>query len=105
MGVVECKDSYYGQHAPETMPTEDELLSKWKAWQRAGAVGSEMESATLYVVASVRRMRAATVLLLCRNIEREKATGLTDTDWETAHAIETAVEAIRMLIHQDRNKG
>lgn len=104
LGVVECKDSYYGQHDPESMPTEDELKSKWKAWQRAGAVGSEMESATLYVVASVRRMRAATVLLLCRNIEREKLTGLTDTDWETAHAIETAVEAIRMLIKQDKQK-
>lgn len=105
MGVVECKDSYYGQHAPETMPTEDELRSKWKAWKRAGAIGSEMESATLFVVASVRRMRAATILLLCRNRERENDTGLTDTVWETGPAIETAVEAIRALIRADREQA
>ena len=103
LGVVECKDSYYGQHDPASMPTEEELLYKWKAWKRAGAVGSEMESATLFVVASVRRMRAATVLLLCRNIEREKETGLTDACWDTSPAIETAVEAIRTLIRHDRN--
>ncbi len=104
LGVVECKDSYYGQHAPETMPTEDELKSKWKAWQRAGAIASEMESATLYVVASVRRMKAATILLLCRNKERQKVTGLDDAVWDTAPAIETAIGAIRSLIKQDKEK-
>ena len=30
-GVVQCKDSFYGQHAPETMPVEPELLYKWEA--------------------------------------------------------------------------
>ena len=101
-GIVECKDSYYGQHAPETMPCEDELRSKWKAWQRAGAIGSEMESDTLYLVAGIRRMKAATVLLLCRNREREALTGQTDTCWDTAHAIETAIEAIRSMIRKEK---
>ncbi len=101
LGVVECKDSYYGQHEPESMPTSDELLSKWKAWQKAGALGSEMESATLFVVASVRRVRMATVLLLCRNRERETATGLMDAYWDTAPAIETAIEALRGIIKKD----
>lgn len=102
-GIVECKDSYYGQHAPETMPVEDELRSKWKAWKRAGAIGSEMESDTLYLVAGIRRMKAATVLLLCRNREREDATGLTDTCWDTANAIQTAVEAIRSMILKEKS--
>lgn len=102
MGVAECKDSYYGQHAPETMPAEDELCSKWKAWKRAGAIASEMESSTLFIVAGIRRMRAATVLLLCRNREREAVTGLMDTEWDTSHAIETAIGAIRILIARDK---
>ena len=104
LGVVEGKDSYYGQQAPETMPVEDELISKWKAWQRAGALGSEMESATLFVVAGVRRMRAATVLLLMRNREREKASGMTGVELDISHSVETAVEALRILIRQDRQK-
>ena len=31
-GVVQCKDSFYGQHDPEQMPVGDELLKKWDAW-------------------------------------------------------------------------
>ena len=32
VGVVECKDSFYGQHAPQTKPVGYELLNKWNAW-------------------------------------------------------------------------
>ncbi|MBR1822307.1 MAG: uridine phosphorylase [Clostridia bacterium] len=102
VGVSESKDSYYGQHSPDSMPVGDMLLAKWKAWQMAGAVASEMECAALFVVAGVRRMRAGAVLHLCRNIEREKSEGIFETDWETENAIRAAVEAIRILIHQDR---
>ncbi len=103
MGVVECKDSYYGQHAPERMPVHHELLQKWEAWKMAGALGSEMESSTLFVVASVLRVRCATVLLLCRNREREDSldTGLIRVT-DTAPAIETAIEALRSVIRADR---
>ena len=33
-GVVQCKDSFYGQHDPEQMPVGDELLKKWDAWMK-----------------------------------------------------------------------
>lgn len=102
LGVSESKDSYYGQHSPESMPAGEELLFKWKAWQMAGAIASEMECAALFVVAGVRRMRAGAVLHLCRNTEREKATGIVDTDFNTENAVRTAVEAIRILIRQDK---
>lgn len=103
LGIVECKDSYYGQHDPERMPVKFELRQMWESWKMAGAVGSEMESSTLFVVASVLRVRCATVLLLCRNREREN---LLHTDivrfTEIAPAIETAVEALRSVIKMDR---
>lgn len=104
LGVVECKDSYYGQHSPERMPVKDELNRKWYAWKSAGAIGSEMESSTLFVVSSVLRARCATVLLLCRNREREDSmnTGLVRVT-EIAPAIETAVEAMRNIIRNDKN--
>lgn len=103
LGVVECKDSYYGQHAPERMPVKHELLQKWEAWKMAGALGSEMESSTLFVVSSVLRARCATVLLLCRNREREDSlnTGLIRVT-DTAPAIETAVTALKKVIADDR---
>lgn len=102
MGVTESKDSYYGQHAPETMPVGKELLYKWDAWKQCGAIASEMEGAALFIVASVRRMRAAAIFLLCRNREREDLYGLNDVQRDTAQAIETAVEAIRALILRDK---
>ena len=31
VGVVHCKDSFYGQHSPERMPVGESLLYKWDA--------------------------------------------------------------------------
>ena len=37
-GVVQCKDSFYGQHSPETMPVAPTLLQNWQAWKAAGTL-------------------------------------------------------------------
>ena len=50
VGVVQCKDSFYGQHRPETLPNSFELINKWDAWVKLGTKASEMESAALFVV-------------------------------------------------------
>ncbi len=106
LGVVECKDSYYGQHDPDRMPVSYELHQKWEAWKKAGALGSEMESSTLFIVASTLRVRCATVLLLCRNLEREALQNSGEVGvWETAPAIETAVEALRSLIKKEKSRA
>ncbi len=97
-GVVQCKDSFYGQHAPESSPVDYELKNKWQAWLRGGCLASEMESSTLYIVAAARGMRAGCVLSTVWNQERERA-GLDNVKVEnTHHAAETAVEAIRRLM-------
>ena len=44
-GVVQSKDSFYGQHEPGTKPVSYELEAKWEAWKRMGCLASEMESA------------------------------------------------------------
>lgn len=101
-GVVQCKDSFYGQHEPQNKPVGYELMDKWNAWIRCGALGSEMESAALFVVGSCLKVRVGTVLLTIANQEREKA-GLTNEQvHDTDRAIRTAIEAIRILIEGDR---
>ena len=47
VGVVQCKDSFYGQHSPEKSPVSYDLLQKWESWKRLGVKASEMESAAL----------------------------------------------------------
>ena len=101
-GVVQCKDSFYGQHEPEAQPISDDLLRRWSAWIRGGCLASEMESAALFVLGSCRSVRTGTVLLVCANKDREKL-GYSDPSFhDTAPAIQTAIEAIRRLILSDR---
>ena len=94
-GVVQCKDSFYGQHSPEKMPISYELINKWEAWIKAGALASEMETATLYTVASTLRMKAATVLLVVWNQEREKLGLYNYTNFDVDRSINVAINAIK----------
>ncbi|MDO4267929.1 MAG: uridine phosphorylase [Eubacteriales bacterium] len=102
VGVVQCKDAFYGQHSPEKMPVSYELLQKWEAWKRLGVKASEMESAALFVVADALRCRCGAVFHVIWNQEREAA-GLDQRMTEdTSGAIEVGVEALKLLIEQDR---
>ncbi len=101
-GVVQSKDSFYGQHAPERMPVSYELLQKWEAWKRLGVLASEMESAALFTVAAALGVRCGACFHVIWNQEREQA-GLDQTeDHDTSRAIRVGVEAIRRLILRDR---
>lgn len=101
VGVVQCKDSFYGQHSPETKPVSHELLDKWKAWVDLGCKASEMESAALFIVASSLKVRAGSVFLVIANQERARHGLENPIVHDTDGAIRTAVEAIRFMIRQD----
>lgn len=101
VGVVECKDSFYGQHSPETKPVSYELMNKWNAWLKLGCKASEMESAALFIVASSLHVRAGSVMLVMANQERAKKGLSNPVVHDTDVAIRTAIEAVRNLIRQD----
>ena len=104
-GVVQCKDSFYGQHEPHLMPVSGELESKWQAWMRLGCKASEMEGAALFVVASYLRVRCGSVYLTVANQEREKAGLFNPVEHDTDAAIRVGVEALRLLIAGEEKKG
>lgn len=98
IGVVQSKDSFYGQHDPSRMPVGYELQNKWDSWIKAGCLASEMECAALFTVSSVLRARSGAVLSVVWNQERASK-GLSNPEvHDTSDAIKTAVEAIRILI-------
>lgn len=103
IGVVECKDSFYGQHEPQSKPVSEELLRKWEAWLRLGCKASEMESAALFIVASYLKVRCGTVLLAVGNQEREKRNLQLPPVSDRERAIRTAVEAMRSLIRSEQS--
>ena len=104
-GVVQCKDSFYGQHSPEKSPVYYELLNKWESWKRLGVKASEMESAALFVVAAALHVRCGSCFHVVWNQEREKA-GLDQAMSEdTSAAVKVAVEALKLTIQQDRENA
>ena len=101
-GVVQCKDSFFGQHEPEIMPVSYELEDKWQAWIRVCCLASEMESAALFIAGGFLRVRVGTCLLVVANQERAKKGLPNDQVHDTSMAIKTAIEAIRILIQQEK---
>ena len=103
-GVVQCKDSFYGQHSPSRMPVSYDLEQKWEAWKRLGVLASEMESAALFTVAAARRVRCGSVFHVIWNQEREAA-GLDQKEsHDTSSSIRAGVEALKRLIAADKAK-
>lgn len=100
-GVVQCKDSFFGQHEPGVMPVSYELENKWEAWLRMGCLASEMESAALFIAGSFLRVRVGSCFLVVANQERAKKGLPNEQVHDTELAIVTAVEALRVLIAGD----
>ena len=101
-GVVQCKDAFYGQHAPETMPVGEMLCYKWEAWKRLGVLASEMESAALFTVAAARGVRCGSVFTALWNQEREKAGLDQEAIFDTSRVVSLGVEAMKILIAADK---
>ncbi len=105
VGVLQCKDNFYGQHDPNSMPVAYELNNKWDAFLKCGALASEMESATLFIVGSVRKVRTGAIMAVFANQTR-RAMGLDDPEnYDSEKSIQTAVEAMRILIEEDKKKA
>ena len=103
-GVVQCKDSFYGQHSPEKSPVSYELLQKWESWKRLGVKASEMESAALFVVASALNVRCGSCFHAVWNQEREKAGMFMPMTEDTSGAIRVGIEAMKRIIQADLRK-
>ena len=103
VGVVECKDAFYGQHNPEIMPVSYELTNKWEAWLRMGCLASEMESAALFIVGSFLRVRVGSLFLVLANQERAKKGLENPVVHDMDVPIRVAVQTIRNLIEEDKN--
>ena len=101
-GVVQCKDSFYGQHSPEKMPVSHELLEKWEAWKRLGVLASEMESAALFTAAAALGVQCGSIFSVVWNQERKAAGFHEDDCLDTERAVRVGVEALKLLIKNDR---
>jgi len=99
LGINHCKDAFFIE-GDQDLPLEDENESNWKAWYRSNVISTAMESAALFVVSSIRRVRAGEILAII---------GLTYADQPIVtkvgveDAIKAAIEAIKILDRADRS--
>jgi uridine phosphorylase len=101
LGVSQSKDSFYGEVEPDRQPLAEQLNARRRAWIAGGAVCSEMEAATVFVVSSILRKRAGGVMLIVDSQFAEG--GNVHGPLMLDRLISTGVEAIKLLIEQDRS--
>lgn len=101
-GMVQSKDSFYGQHMPSTMPTEKTLTSLWEAYVRLGVLASEMEASTLFIVGQARHVRTGAMFLCIANQEREKLGLANDQVHNVTSLIKAGIETIKQLIENEK---
>ena len=104
-GIVQCKDSFYGQHDPAASPVYYELQQKWESWKRLGVLASEMESAALFVVAAALGCRCGSCFHVVWNQEREAAGLDQKMSEDTSSSVKVSVEALKLRIEADRKAG
>ena len=105
LGITQSKDSFYGEVEADRMPLADQLHQRWKAWVEGGAICSEMESAAIFILASIHRKRAGGVMMMVGTGE-----GLPETEagkelFHGDRAIRTAIEGVKILIERDRKSA
>lgn len=99
-GIIRSVDALYSDLLPARMPRREELERELEMWSRAGVVANDMESSTLLVVSSIRKLRAGVVLLVVDELGAG-AIHHVDPAWMD-RMLRVATDAIRRLIERDR---
>jgi uridine phosphorylase len=96
VGIIQCKDAFYLED-PAVLPRQKDVEAEWEVWRRAGVVASEMESDTLFVIASIRGFRMGTVLMSLGGTAGE--TEMVGTSKDELYRMTTmAIEALKIRI-------
>lgn len=102
VGVVHSKDSFYGEVEPENSAVSENIKERWESYLKCGCLTSEMECSAVFSVGTVRKVRCGAVLTALWNAERSKRNMPDIITDDSSRGIKCAVEAIKILIENDR---
>ena len=100
IGISHSKDSFYGQIEPERMPVSEDLLDRWHTWVKGSTLCAEMESATLFTLGAIYRLRTGSIVLIAMNQGKPELGSVSDV----RPMIATATKALKILIQRDRKE-
>ena len=93
-GITHSKDSFYSQVFTDTVPSKNRIHDRIEAWKAGNVMCSEMESAALFVISSIRNVRAGGIMAF---------SDIEDQASAVDKAIRTACEGIKLLIERDKS--
>jgi uridine phosphorylase len=100
VGITHTKDAFYIEDY-ENLPLAEYHRERWKVWERARVQATAMEASALFVISSIKGLRAGEILavigLTYDDAPIVKKAGIED-------AIRTAIEAIKLLHAWDTSK-
>jgi len=91
VGLTLSKDAFYSEE-PERVPLGEQAAERWKLWQRANVLATEMECSTIYTLCSIRGLRGGAVLAIIGPIGK-----IADPHAGIDEAISVAIEAVKLL--------
>ncbi|MBO8127138.1 MAG: nucleoside phosphorylase [Firmicutes bacterium] len=98
VGLIETKDSFYGQVEAETMPLRADLNNRWALMTETGVLATEMECSALFVIGTVRRIRTGAIVKVMINDNITPGREVSGED----DLVEAAVTALKRVIEKDR---
>jgi uridine phosphorylase len=103
VGIVRSTDALFADISPDSMPRQALRQSvPDQMWAEANVLCAEMEAAALFVVCSVRRLRAGCIVSVVNEAGAEEIPS--DANDTLGPLIATAVDALRILIRRDRGE-
>jgi len=94
IGITHCKDAYY-MESPSKQLAPQTIKKKWKIWQQSGVLATEMESSTLFVLGSLRKIRTGSVFINVGKVTKKTI---------FQHSLENAVAIVSCTIASLVNK-
>ncbi len=91
VGIGHSKDAFYSEF-PELVADSHTMQAKWNAYRKAGVLATEMESAALFVIGQLRRVKVGTACVIVGE-PIEKEAKITDKP-ELDSLIQIALEAM-----------
>jgi len=97
VGIGHTKDAFYTEGSSD-LPLAEHCRQQWQVWQRANVLSTSMEAAALFVISSIKKVRAGEILAVI---------GLTYKDEPIVakagieEAIRVAIEAVKILAAVD----
>lgn len=95
VGVLHSKDSFYAQREPSRMPIADALHARWDAWIAGGALGSEMESATLFIVGAALGIDVGSICMVASSHDSATRLSQQAASDGISEVIDATLDAVR----------